>query len=305
MSTIGIDLGGTKIAAALVADDGTIINEWRRLTPPRGGAERILDAIGDLVHEIAAASEHPLIGIGLGVGGAVHADDGVILSATDILGDWAGTAVRAELESRVGLPVTVDNDVKVFAIGEHRFGAGSSLRNAVYVTVGTGVGGALFIDDKLVRGRTWSAGELGHVTVPGAQDRLCPCGHYGHLEGVASGPAMSRRYAERSQTSPLPLETIVDRAEHGDPLAIEVIAEGGEAFGLALAGFANTLDPEAIVLGGGVIGAHPRYLNSARSAFAMSVLPGPRTCPLIVAHLGAQAAVLGAASIAVTPVPSI
>lgn len=305
MTTIGIDLGGTKIAAALVAEDGRILGTWRRPTPPRGGAQRILDAIGDLVKEIVASESQAPSGVGVGVGGAVRTDDGVILSATDILGDWVGTAVRAELEARTQLPVTVDNDVKAFAIGEHRFGSGRSLHNVVYVAVGTGVGGALFLDDRLMRGRTWSAGELGHVTVPDASDRLCPCGLYGHLEGVASGPAMSRRYAERSQTPFQPLEDVVRLAEQGDDLALDAIAEGGTALGLALADFANILDPDAIVLGGGVMESHPHYLHCVQAAFTRSALPGPGACPIIPAHLGAQAAALGAASIAVTPVPSI
>ncbi|WP_437583335.1 ROK family protein [Paramicrobacterium sp. CJ85] len=304
-STIGIDVGGTKIAMGVVDTNGAVSLFRRHPTPPRAGSKRLLDAIADHALQLASESAADISQLGIGIGGTIRPDDGKVLSATDILGDWVGTAVKAELERRTGLSVSVDNDVKVFAIGEHRFGAGVGAENALYVTVGTGIGGAVFLNGRLLRGATWSACELGHVPVMGAEGRACPCGKTGHVEAVSSGPAMSRRHQQINGGELLPLEQIATLAREGDAVADQILREGGRCLGIALAGIANTIDPEVIVLGGGVIGVGGNYLESVRSAYDEYALPGPSRCPIMMSQLGAEAAVIGAASIAMKPVISI
>ncbi|AHH93526.1 ROK family protein [Kutzneria viridogrisea] len=293
---VGVDVGGTKIAGALVGADGVVRGRTVVPTPARDGARAVLAAMAELVRALAAGT--PVVGVGVGTGGVVDAATGTVLSATDLLPGWAGTDVAGELRALTGLPVRVDNDGNALALGEHHFGAGRGLRDGVYVTVGTGIGGGIVLDGVLRRGATHSAGELGHLPVPGAEGRRCSCGATGHVEAVASGPAMTSRYREVTGEQVTDLRAIAERALAGEQAASAVLAEGGAALGAALAGLANALDPQVVVLGGGVAEIGEPFLGPVERALRSAALPGPSRVALRPALLGTDAPLAGAAVLA-------
>ncbi len=193
-----MDIGGTKIAAAVVDDTGTVRGRQTVATPAAGGAAAVLAASLDLscrVLDWTAAVGIDITAVGVGSAGEMDTDRGVVTYASDNLPGWAGLALADEFAAANGLPALVDNDVNTLALGESRFGAGRGFRDVLYVAVGTGIGGVLVLDGRLRRGANWAAGELCHLIAAWDGDRVCSCGRRGHLEAYASGPAMAERYA--------------------------------------------------------------------------------------------------------------
>ncbi|MFD0558991.1 glucokinase [Stackebrandtia endophytica] len=297
---IGVDIGGTKIAAATVDGRGGIVQAVVRPTPSADGPDAVLAAVADAIRTLTGHERAP--GIGVGTGGVIDHDRGIVVAANDLLPGWAGTDVRRQLAERFGKPVAVDNDVNAFGLAEQRFGAGVGHRDVLYVSVGTGVGGALVLGGELHRGVHHTAGELGHLAVPEAVGRLCNCGRPDHLEAVASGPAISRRYTELGGER-LDLRAVADRAQTGEPLAIAVITDGARALGRALAGLVNTIDVSRVVVGGGVADMGQRYWRPLTEAFADELQPGPGAIRPVPAALGSRSAVIGAASLLNTHAP--
>ncbi|MFE2378746.1 ROK family protein [Streptomyces sp. NPDC059398] len=302
-SFVGVDVGGTKIAAGLVAADGTLLTSLVRPTPAADGPAAVLDAIAAAVRDLPGHERAG--GLGIGTGGVIDRDTGVVLSANDLLPGWAGTHLSEELTARLGLPVAADNDANVFALAEQTFGAGRGCRSALYVSVGTGIGGGLVIGGRLLRGNHSTAGEFGHIAVPEAAGLRCNCGRTGHLEAVASGPAMTARFRELTgdddgrglrQVAAL-AEAEPDRAGTAGATARTVLAEGAGALGRALAGLVNAVDPERVVIGGGVASVGDAYWRPLTEAFASELLPGPSGLRPAPASLGPRAAVVGAASL--------
>lgn len=303
---IGVDVGGSKIAAALVTPDGQLRESTERRTPAADGPAAVLDAITGAVRALPGHASAR--GVGVGTGGVVDHARGVVLSANALLPGWAGTDLRAELGARLDLPVVADNDVNAFALAEQRFGAGAGHRSVLYVSVGTGIGGALSFDGALYRGAHSTAGELGHLAVPEAAGHPCNCGRTGHLEAVAAGPAISARYVEQAASpddAPVDLRAVARRADQGDEHAAQAIATGAAALGRALGGLVNTLDVARVVIGGGVTGIGERYWTPLTEAFAAELLPGPSGVRPVPAALGPRSAVVGAAALLLdTPPPA-
>ncbi|NUS57278.1 MAG: ROK family protein, partial [Streptomycetaceae bacterium] len=229
---------------------------------------------------------------------------------------WAGTPIRAYLRAAFpGLAVAVDNDVNAMALGELRFGAAVGLDSVLYVSVGTGIGGAYAIGGRLVRGAHHAAGEIGHLVASGS--RRCSCGGVGHVESVASGPAIEAAYAEAcgatgptgasgptGPTGPtsataerVGLREIVRRADAGDPAAAAVIAGAAADLGAVLGGLACAFDPQAVVLGGGVAGIGMRFTEPLARALRRGLLPAMAELPLLGAALGTSAPIVGAAAL--------
>lgn len=313
---IGVDVGGTKIAAGLVSADGALLTSLVRPTPAAQGRTAVLDAISAAVAELPGweAAE----GLGIGTGGVIDRDSGVVLSANALLPGWAGTRLAEELGTRLGLPVAADNDANVFSLAEQMHGAGAGSDSALYVSVGTGIGGGLVTGGRLLRGAHWTAGEFGHIAVPEAAGRPCNCGGTGHLEAVAAGPAVTARFRELTgDTSVHDLRKVAALAEDpaaGGPaggstgdaaggtagdavLAGRALAEGAGALGRALAGLVNTVDPERVVVGGGVASVGAPFWQPLTEAFAAELLPGPSAVRPVRAALGPRAAVIGAAAL--------
>ncbi|MFJ8743647.1 ROK family protein [Embleya sp. NPDC127516] len=289
---VGVDIGGTKIAAARVERDGTVTDRRVRATPATSGADRVLASVLDLVRELAPGTTF----VGIGAPGTVDVRTGIVRSATDLLPGWAGTAIATGVQAATGLPALVDNDVNVAALGELRRGAAAGHAAILYVSVGTGVGGALALDGRVVRGARGAAGEVGHLSVAGpASTRRCACGRIAHVEAVASGPAIEAAYRGHS-TGPGPeLREIARRAAAGEARAREVIGHAAAVLGRTLAGLVCVLDPDLLVLGGGVTGIGDDFIGPLTDALRAEVLPPLRELPVRTATLGLDAPLIGAA----------
>ncbi len=304
MQALGIDIGGTKIAAGLVDESGLIT--YRRIvaTPAADGAAAILAAVIDLARSVLAAAGRAGIAVdAVGVGSAGHVDvtRGLITYASHNLPGWSGLSLRERLQAALDRPVFVDNDVNAMALGEHQFGAGLGFQEVLYVAVGTGIGGALVRNGELWRGTTWSAGEICHMVVNFDGHRRCSCGEMGHLEAYTCGPALAARYAELAGVAAAPdLRTVAARAGQGDEAGRRAIAEGATILGKALAGVLNLIDPEALVIGGGVPMLGTLWWEPFTVALRANPLPGPARVVLRQAILGTDAVMIGAAWLALT-----
>ena len=299
-STLGIDIGGTKIAAGLVDECGAVSGRQTVATPAADGAQAILAAALDLSRRVlAGAQDTDVLAVGVGSAGEIDTDRGVVTYASDNLPGWAGLALGDAFAAVTGLPAFVDNDVNALALGEGRFGAGRGFKDVLYVAVGTGVGGAVVLDGRLRRGASWAVGELGHVIATWDGDRVCSCGRRGHLEAYACGPAIAARYRElAARDEPLDLRDVAARTRMGDDLARRAIAEGAEILGLTLGGLLAVLDPQALVIGGGVAELGDEWWGPLEAALRTSPLPGPAQIALRPAQLGADAVLIGAAWLA-------
>lgn len=307
---IGIDIGGTKIAGALVAPDGRIARRVQIATPD--GTETILAATAEIITGLAAAAG-TIAGVGVACAGFVDAHSGHLWFAPNL--PWRDLDVAALIRERIGLEVVVENDANAAAWGEYRHGAGRGCRDMVLVTVGTGVGGGCIIGDRLLRGAFGIAGEIGHVAIDPAGPR-CGCGNDGCLEVYASGTALVRNarqllasgapagagLADRCGGDPEALEgvDVADLARGGDPGAIDLLADLGTRLGQGLASVCAVLDPERVVVGGGVADAGDLLITPTRQAVTARLLGrGHRPSPTLVpAVLGNDAGLVGAATLA-------
>jgi glucokinase len=301
MSTIGVDIGGTKIAVGLL-DDNAQLRASATAPTPTTGAQAVLAQVTELLARLGGpvvtnspatrspAADSPTA-IGVGAPGVIDSD-GVVQSATSILPHWAGTRVRAELAHRTGLPVIVDNDVRVLAFAEARLGAGRPFGTVLHVSVGTGVGGALTESGRLVHGKRDSAGEIAHLLVPERGPIPCGCGRFDHLEAIAAGPAIAAAAGEST------VPAVVDRMRAGDAAARAAITGAATMLGRTLAGFATALDLDAVIVGGGVSRIGADFLDPLARALRAEIRPAGRDIPILPAALGPDAAVIGAALLA-------
>lgn len=307
---IGVDLGGTKIAAGLVDDNGVIIEQNRRPTPAIS-ADAVIECIREVVSELAHGRE--VSGVCVAVPGFVDAQRSTLLFTPNL--PMHNVALKSILEKELDIPVVVENDANAAAWAESRFGAAKGAANAVMLTVGTGLGGGIVIDNKLIRGASGFAAELGHMTM--VIDGLhCGCGLKGCWEQYCSGNALlrnARKFAAKSRNeagillsfgdgSPEGIQGphITSAAEAGCPIAIAAFNEVGGRLGVGMAVVSAMLDPEVFVVGGGVIEAGELLLAPARTAFESHLTARQhRQLPNIVAAtLGNDAGIVGAADLA-------
>lgn len=308
---IGIDVGGTKTAAMRVAADGTVLA--REILPtPADDMAATLDTIVVAAKTVATAD---VAAAGIAAAGLVETATGVLRFAPNLA--WRDAPLVAFVSERLGVPVVADNDNTAAAWGEYRFGAGRGYRDLLLVGVGTGIGGGIVAGGELFRGAHGFAAEIGHIVVE-PDGPLCGCGNRGCWEQVASGQAVTRagREAVRSgvETSLVELSGgDVDRvtgplvtraAQGGDLVAIGIIAEVGRRLGVGIAGLVNVLDPEVVVVAGGVAAAGDLLLEPARAAYRDTVeAPDHRPeVPIVPAELGNDAGAVGAAALALEAV---
>ncbi len=307
MLNVGIDIGGTKIAGGVVADDGRIVERLRVSTPADTGA--LAQAVADMVGELAA--RHDVHAVGVAAAGYIDRTRSVMLHAPNI--DWHDAPLREEFESRIGRSVTLENDANAAGWGEYRFGAGQGATDMVMLTLGTGVGGAVVGDGQLLIGANGSAAELGHVRfVRGG--RPCGCGQSGCLEQYASGRALQREIADiidageigarlaahRGASGIVAGRDLANLLDDGDVGALEAIRRVATALGEACGAFQAVLDPELYVIGGGVADLGERLLEPTRIAYETS-LPGfgeRPTARFVAASLGNDAGLVGVADLA-------
>ncbi|MFG7945277.1 MULTISPECIES: ROK family protein [Streptomyces] len=292
---VGLDLGGTKIAAALVGPDGAVRARDVRPTPAAEGAEAVLDALAAAVAAVGPDAR----AVGVAAAGVVDPRTGTVTSATDSLPGWAGTPLGPALARRTGLPVACDNDVRA-AAGPESAAAPGGRANLLYAAVGTGVGGAVAVDGRLLHGTDGLAGHLGHLPATEAAGLDCPCGATGHLEAVASGPGITALYRRLSGRTADRLQTVAARAADGEAAAVRAITTGARAVGGVLGGLANALGCDRVVVGGGVPGIGPLYRTALADAFGAALMPPLRRVRPRAPLFGADAAVLGAAALTAT-----
>jgi glucokinase len=310
---IALDIGGSKLAAALMDPAGKIVARERAVSPAGEGPEAMITAIDALIKRLVATTSQwpeyrPPAAIGVASAGVVDPAEGVIRSAVDTITGWAGVPLGRRLEELTGLPVAVENDVNAMGLAETSRGAAYGARAALVVAVGTGIGGALILDGQLWRGRTGSAGEIGHIPVDvgGGEKALpCSCGRAGHLEAIAAGPAIAARYAALAGDGRARGLMEVGRASSsGDEAAIGVINHAGRVLGRALGGLCNVVDPEVVVLAGGVIALGRPFVDPLIEALRAEALPGPSNVAVRVSQLGADAGVVGAGIAALRRLPN-
>ena len=309
---IGIDLGGTFIKAALVDQDGAILYKEEAPTLAERGPDDILRRIEEMIRGIAANQGlqiGDLAGLGIAIPGFIDDATGVADEVVNI--GWRNVAVREPLHARLGIHVAMENDANAAALGEAWAGAGRGRRFALCVTLGTGVGGGVVIDGKVLRGANTMAGEIGHmVMVPGGA--LCNCGHHGCLETISSATGVVRLAREgvaRAQAagsvsslaglSELTAADVFQAAQAGDAVASAAVDEAIETLAWGLGTAANVVNPEVIVVGGGMARAGDRLFGPLREAFPRYALRRVALAAQIVpATLGNDAGVVGAARLA-------
>lgn len=312
--SIGVDLGGTKILAGLVDDEGMVLATERQPTP-RGSAQDVLAAVADTVRSLASQARTSVDAVGLGVPGAVDRDRATVFFAPNL--GWTSLPVRAMLQADLGIPVSVENDGNAAAWGEFAFGAASDIDDDVTaVTVGTGIGGGIIVDGRLLRGSHGAAGEIGHLNVVQG-GRPCGCGRNGCWEQYASGNALVREAralaAERRPEAGILLSLgdgspegvqgahVTEAAQAGDPIAMEAFRVVGTWLGRGLADLSAVLDPAAFIVGGGVSEAGDLLLASARQTLMEKIAGGQANRPSAIvraATLGNSAGLIGVAAIA-------
>lgn len=305
---IGVDLGGTKTAAGVVSEAGEMAFSETIATLNRAGGEAILDATAALVSGLrdrAAAEGMPIAGVGIGSAGVIDAGRGIVVSATDAIRGWAGTALTAGLARRLGLApeaVRAVNDVHAHALGEAWRGAAAGTASSLLVAFGTGVGGSLVLDGRPVLGHRYVGGHVGHFASPYAshdgKPLPCVCGGAGHVEAVASGPAIHAAFRRLGGAPEVPdTRAVFALANAGNAEARLAITAGAEAAGQALGGLINILDPAVVVLSGGLADAGDPWWRPMKAALRRELLDPLIKVPVLRAGLGNAAAIVGAAKL--------
>ena len=289
---LGVDIGGTKIAAGVIdAETGQVLHKGRIPTEAEKGGMSVLARTIELALSLPRDG---VTGVGIGAGGQIDPITGVVVNATEILPGWKGQRLKEAFEAALGLPASADNDANALAVGESRYGAGRHYRHLIYLALGTGVGGALVHDGKLIHGPRGAGGEPGHLILyPDAPPYAN--GTRGSLEQFTSGPAILTRFGTPTLTGP----ELAALAHTGDTKALACLAAVGRDLGIGLATLANLYGPEAFLLGGGVIdGFGELLLAPARKELAQRGLPAVKETPILRASLGPDAPLIGAAALA-------
>jgi glucokinase len=308
--TVGVDVGGTKIAAGLVDEHGHLIARDRTVSPATDPAQ-IVHTIGELVQSLVGA--HEVEAVGVCAAGFVDKQRGTVVFAPNLA--WRDEPLKVRLQDELDLPVIVENDANAAAWGEFKFGAGEDVEDLLMLTIGTGVGGGVVIDGELVRGGFGFGGEVGHIQmVPGGVP--CGCGNLGCLESYGSGNALVRMTKEHATETPDAARLLIDQAggdidkitgpliteaaHAGDAFAVERLAELGDWIGQGVATLTAVLDPNVVVIGGGVGEAGDLLLDPIRTSFASHVTVGKHRPILEIrqARLGNACGMVGVADLA-------
>jgi glucokinase len=307
--TVGVDLGGTKVLVGVVGEGREVLYEDKESSQGQD-ADQLLDTLEREIRE-ALESRPQVAAAGLGIPCTIDRDRGLAITAVNL--PIRNLPIRDRMRERLGIPVFIDNDANLATLAEHRFGAARGTRDAVMLTIGTGVGGGVIIDGELYRGSRGAASEPGHMVID--FDGLpCQgnCPNRGCLETYASGTALAREGREAAQGEPssalgralsegreIDGKAVTDAANDGDPIAVGVVEEAGRRLGAGLSGLANIFEPEVIVIGGGVAAlVGELMLAPAREELRSRALPPMNETPVKAAELGPEAGMIGAAEMA-------
>lgn len=297
LRVIAVDIGGTKIATAevVLGDSGAeVMGLSKEPTLAKEGAASVLARIIEAIRRALDGASGEVAGIAISSAGVIDPKTGKVTYANEVMPGWSGTELGAEVERACGLPVRVMNDVHAHALGEARRGAGKGLASCLVAAVGTGIGSAFVERGVIMLGEHGIAGHLGHMACAEAAGIPCDCGRTGHLESVAAGPAIERRYVALGGEAVDGAE-VNRRAREGEKMAIEALAFAGGALGHVLGSLANMLDPSAIVLSGSVAKCGDAWWDAVRSAYAEYAMDPAQHTPIITGDLGDEAPLIGAA----------
>ena len=294
VDALGLDIGGTKIAGARVSPDGEVLAQASRPTTP-DNPEGILDALAEIFHELGG--KETLSAVGVAVAAFLNAERDSIFFSPNIA--WQNFPLKAAVTERLGVPVVLENDANAAGWGEFRFGAARDVTSMLMLTIGTGVGGALVDDGRLLVGGFGMAAELGHIIIePGG--RLCGCGSYGCLEQYASGTALMRVARERLGDDSLTQAALTELLVQRNPDALGALEGVARAIGRGITSLVAVTDPQRIVIGGGVASAGELLLAPIRESFRETYGAGNKRpiADIAVATMGNSAGVVGAADLA-------
>lgn len=289
----GVDIGGTTIQVVLCTPQLEVVDAVESPTPARDGGDAVVRCVLESLKALQGRTGAEPHGIGVGAAGVIDERAGTVLVASDTFRGWAGYPLAPELTTRTGLPVFVDNDVNAFLRGEAATGAAQGRSSALGVALGTGVGGALLLDGALVVGEHGAAGEIGHI--PGFGDRRCSCGQRGHLESIASGWAISKRYGELTGRVASARE-VAHAARLGDAEAIAIFESAGCGLARAAVMVAGLVDITTVVIGGGVGGAWSLLQPAVTTALSQEPPVSGHTPQVVRGTLGRHAVAIGAAA---------
>ncbi|HEX2897646.1 MAG TPA: ROK family protein [candidate division Zixibacteria bacterium] len=307
----GIDVGGTNIKFGLFHPDGKIIYKEQRPTMADKGATPLMHLITNIAERLimhASEDELEVPWLGVGTPGAIDFKTGQVLGPTPNIAGWEGMEVGENLRNRLNMSVWVDNDVNAMALAELRFGAAVGASSAVCITVGTGIGGAVIVDGKVVRGHTHSAGEIGHTTI-NFDGPPCKCGKKGCVEVYCSTSAIITRAKKKLEKDMTPVfqellggdiqklnvKVITAAARQDDYVAKEVLEETAEYLAIGLGNMANVLNPQIMVVGGGIVDGSPEFINYVSASIRKQAFPSAvKELKVTKAALGNDAGFIGA-----------
>jgi glucokinase len=302
----GIDIGGTKIAIALESHTGDRVAADRLPTQVELGPESNLENISKTLEKMLSETNSDLAAIGVVSPGPIDIERGLILSPTNLPG-WDGFPIVEKLEKRFNVPVSFDNDANAAGLGEYFYGAGRGFKDVFYVTISTGIGGAIICNGQIHHGVDASAGEVGHTVVKEGGAR-CRCGVEGCLETIASGLSIARRMKEKlaeengnmgENSSEITAETVVEAVKKGDRTACDIWAETVHYLGIGIGNAITLIAPEAVIIGGGVASAGELLLEPLRREIAKNVSMMPiEKVKILQASLGSESGVCGALMLA-------
>lgn len=305
----GIDVGGTTVKCGLFRTDGTMVEKWEIVTRTENNGEAIIPDIAETIEkkiEELHLDKADIDGVGIGVPGPVN-DKGDVLCAVNLF--WGFKELSKELSELTGLPAMAGNDANVAALGEAWKGAAAGAKDVILATLGTGVGGGIIINGKIISGHHGAGGEIGHANIDHNETETCNCGNKGCLEQFASATGivrMAKRELDASEDSSvlrgranLSAKAVLDAYKAGDALAVRVMENVGDKLGGALAVFACVVDPEIIVLGGGVSRAGQPLIDCVEKYYKKYAFPTCKETPIVLASLGNDAGMYGAARLVI------
>ena len=301
--TLALDIGGTHMRAAVFLENGNVPISQRRIRT-KGDSESAFTRLIRLIREITPPKER-IDRLGIAVPGLIDPHNGVILTTPNIP-EWSGMPLKSMIQDELGLPTMMGNDANLAALGEWRYGAGLGHHHLIYLTISTGIGGGVIVDDRLLVGSRGLGAELGHVTIL-PNGPLCSCGQRGHLEALASGTGIATYIAEQLQvgrTSSLhgtpDTKEIARAANHGDSLAQEAFERAGTYLGLAIANYLTIFNPTIVILGGGVSLTGDLLINPIRKTLKAALFSKEYLQDLVItkAALGDDAGLFGALALA-------
>lgn len=290
---IGVDLGGTRVRAAIISSAGVLLERIEQATRKTEGPHAIVDQIADMANSLVArAGTRMVAGIGICSPGPLDTETGLVLSVPTIQG-FTDFPLLNELQSRLPWPVHLENDGIAATLGEWRFGAGRAVENMVYVTISTGIGGGAVVDGSLLRGRRGMAGHVGHMVIA-MEGRNCPCGNRGCWEAYASGTAFSAIAEENGYQDGI---EAIDAARSGNEAALELVRHLAHQLGVGIVNLAHLFSPKKIILGGGVMNAFDLLEPGIQEYLANTAMVPFRGVEVEKARLGDNSGVFGMAEL--------